>query len=189
MIELCQLYDESGKPIEGQGAPKTEIFKGALHGAIHVWIWRLKLGRLEVLLQHRAPEKPTWPNHWGESVGGHISLGEKPEVTALRETQEEIGLKLQTAELVFILKHRGYFVAENGAIENEFRWVYAYRFENETKFKLEDKKVDAVEWRLLEVVEEDLADKKRQKNYLPQGAGYYSEVFGAITKLARQQLK
>jgi 8-oxo-dGTP pyrophosphatase MutT (NUDIX family) len=54
-----------------------------------------------VLLQHRD-DKPeiVWPNHWA-IFGGHIEDGETPEQAALREIEEELGLRLEPP-LVFI---------------------------------------------------------------------------------------
>lgn len=189
MTELWQLYDESGEPIAGQGASKDDIYKGALHGAVHVWVWRLLNDQVELLLQHRAPQKLTWPNTWGESVGGHIDLSESPETAALREATEEIGVNIKFKDLVLITKRKDYLVAPNGAIENEFRWVYAYQLQVEIELELEENKVDDAKWRSLGKVKQDLADKKIQKQYLPQGATYYHEVFAAIEKLATQMLK
>lgn len=48
-----------------------------------------------VLLQHRD-DRPdiVWPNHWA-MFGGHLEAGETPEEAAIREIEEELGLRLE----------------------------------------------------------------------------------------------
>ncbi len=58
MSEQLQLYDEQGRALQGQGASKTVVHgQGLLHGGSHVWIWRIKDGTIEILLQKRAGQK------------------------------------------------------------------------------------------------------------------------------------
>lgn len=57
-----------------------------------------------VLLQHRD-DRPdiVWPNHWA-IFGGHIEEGETLQQAALREIEEELGLRL-APPLVLIRHH------------------------------------------------------------------------------------
>lgn len=54
-----------------------------------------------VLLMKRAPHKRIFPNQYN-GLGGHIERGEDPKTGAIREIQEECGLKVQDAHLVAI---------------------------------------------------------------------------------------
>jgi len=68
-----------------------------------------------VLLQHRD-DKPEirWPGAWA-IFGGHVEEGETPEEAALREMEEELGLRLEgPLSLVF-----------HGADETRERFIYA----------------------------------------------------------------
>jgi len=56
-------------------------------------------------LQLRAKNKKLFPNKWDVSVGGHISAGEEPLTTAVRETKEELGLEISREDLVFVLTY------------------------------------------------------------------------------------
>ena len=115
--ELWQLYDEQGVALEDKGSAKDEVFsKGLLHGAAHVWIWRIKDGIPEVLLQKRAPNKRTWPNRYDISAAGHIDLGETPLDTALREANEEIGLNVTPDKLKHFGVHRAHLETENNQL-------------------------------------------------------------------------
>lgn len=129
MKEQWQLYDEQGRALEGQGANKEAVFNdGILHGASHVWIWRRdSSGEIEILLQRRAANKRTWPGRYDISAAGHIDLGETPLIAALREAKEEINLDIDSNDLKLFGVHRAYMQAENGAIENEFQWLTAWR--------------------------------------------------------------
>lgn len=189
MTEHWQLYDESGEPIVGQGATKSDVYAGALHGAAHVWIWRVKAKTLELLIQKRAADKRTWPDFWDISAAGHIDLGETPEVAATREVEEEIGLKVESSELVLLTKRRDLLHAPGGAIENEYRWVYAMRLEDDFNFVFGDKEVEELKWRPLTTIKQELADENSQQKYVPQGPAYFKEVFSAIEKLAGQAAK
>lgn len=56
-------------------------------------ILRDKEGR--ILLQHRTDDARLFPGLWGY-FGGHIEEGETPEEAVKRETQEELGLTIDT---------------------------------------------------------------------------------------------
>jgi len=69
-----------------------------LHRAVHVLVY---LSPQEILLQRRSIHKDTFPLHW-ECVGGHVGPGESYEETALREVEEELGVR--ASELTFLTK-------------------------------------------------------------------------------------
>ncbi|MFC1686953.1 NUDIX domain-containing protein [Patescibacteria group bacterium] len=53
----------------------------------------------KILLQHRTDDARLFPGLWGY-FGGHIEEGESPEEAAKRETQEELGLDLQSVQFI-----------------------------------------------------------------------------------------
>lgn len=87
--EIFPLVDQDGNVI-GQ-APRSVCHDGSklLHPVIHLHIFNSE-GNL--YLQKRADTKDIQPGKWDSSVAGHIDLGEAPEVAALREAGEELGL-------------------------------------------------------------------------------------------------
>lgn len=183
MSELWQLYDEQAKPLDGQGAPKEDVFsKGLLHGASHVWIWRKKRGTLEVMLQRRASGKRTWPDCLDISAAGHIDLGESPETAALREAEEEIGLTIDPSKLFFLDRFRAHLEAGENLIENEHQFLYLLRTDQED-FKSDGVEVNSTEWRALDVFEvQTLVDNSSE--YVPHGNEYYELVIRGIRKVS-----
>src|SRR5260370_34170807 len=72
-----------------------------IHRAIAVLIFDKK-GKL--LIQKRTLTKDTSPGYWSDSVGGHVAYGEEYLPVAVRETQEELGIKVNPKDLEFMGK-------------------------------------------------------------------------------------
>ncbi len=87
--EIFPLVDETGNVI-GQ-APRSVCHDGSklLHPVIHLHIFNSKG---DLFLQKRSATKDIQPNRWDSSVAGHIDLNETPEIAAVREASEELGL-------------------------------------------------------------------------------------------------
>ncbi|MFV0328465.1 MAG: NUDIX hydrolase [Dysgonomonas sp.] len=98
--EIFPLVDEDGN-ITGQ-ASRSICHNGSklLHPVIHLHIFN---SQGELYLQKRSATKDVQPNKWDSSVAGHIDLNETPEVAALREASEELGLS--GLSLHFITKY------------------------------------------------------------------------------------
>lgn len=69
-----------------------EIPQGYYHLVVHVWI-RNRKG--QYLIAQRSEDRPTFPLMW-ECVGGSALKGEDSLTAALRETEEEVGVKLSS---------------------------------------------------------------------------------------------
>jgi isopentenyl-diphosphate delta-isomerase len=179
MQELWQLYDDQGRPITGKGATKDEVFgKGLLHAASHVWIWRKRQDHVEILVQKRAADKRTWPNRYDISAAGHIDLSEDPLTAALRETQEEIGLDVAPDQLQCIGVYRAHLEATQGAIENEFQWLYILELTRDAPFDLQQKEVASLEWKTARALKQEVATDPDL--YVPHGKVYFDTILQAI---------
>jgi isopentenyldiphosphate isomerase len=133
--ELWQAYNEQGEPIAGKGLTKPQARSGILHGAAHLWIWRKRAGKIEILLQKQAANKATWPSFLDISVAGHIDPGEDPLTSALREADEEIGFAPAAAEVRLLFVHHARLHDDiSGADENEFQWVYGLELTKDAAF-------------------------------------------------------
>src|SRR4029077_332631 len=110
----------------GVTKPKAEVHRdGDWHRAAHVWIVTPD-GRL--LLQRRSLRKENYPGLWDVSAAGHLSAGETAIECAVRETFEELGLRIEPNELRFLGTLRESCVLNGGAyIDNEVHEVFLVR--------------------------------------------------------------
>lgn len=122
--EWIDVLTPGGVPA-GIVKPKPDVHRdGDWHRCAHVWIVASD-GRL--LLQRRALVKENWPGLWDISVAGHVSAGESAAGAAVRETFEEIGLRIAAEELVHIGTLRYSVRLREDYIENEFHEVHVVR--------------------------------------------------------------
>ena len=89
-MELWDLYDENRIPTGETHVRGERIPEGSYHLVVHVWI---RNERGEYLISRRSASRPTYPLLW-ECVGGSVLAGEDSRSAALRETLEEVGIRL-----------------------------------------------------------------------------------------------
>ena len=174
--ELIDIYDENNTFL-GIQKMKSEAHKDGLwHSAAHLWIYNAKG---EILLQLRAKEKALYPDMWDISVAGHISAGEDPVTAALRESEEEIGLKFKRNELDFFMikKHRARFRTIKN---NEFYHIFFVKFDGDIEpLKLQQEEVQKIRLLPIKSIEEEL--KTKYKSYVPHG-DYWVEILNEVKK-------
>ena len=102
--ELIDYFDEEGK-FKGVIDKAVAHKNGLWHRSVHVWIINSKN---QILLQKRCAAKKFYPEFWDCSFAGHIGAGECSVVSAIREGEEELGLKLKESDLkyAFTLKEK-----------------------------------------------------------------------------------
>lgn len=178
---LCQLYDEHGQPLEGQGATRDDVMsKGLLHAASHVWIWRMNNDQAEVLLQKRGSDVRNYPGLYDISAAGHIDLGETPLQGALRETKEELNLDIAVSDLKLFAVYRAHLQPTAGRYDNEFQWLYSLEVTDHENFNLQEEEVDDVRWLPLEQFEAECSTD----TYVPHSEAYYETVVHALHQAA-----
>ncbi len=94
-MEMCDLVDGSGARTGRTVARGTELPRGEYYPVVHVWI---KNGAGEYLVQRRAEHLASGPGVWATTVG-HVSAGETGVCAAIREVEEELGIRLTPASL------------------------------------------------------------------------------------------
>jgi len=160
--ELVDIVDEHDKPT-GEKVTKTKAHKeGLLHRSAHIWIYNSKG---EILIQLRAKNKLLFPNRWDISAAGHVSAGEDPITSGLRELEEELGLKATEGDLEFLETHREEIKYED-IINNEYYYIYITKKDIDPKtLKLQTEEVAEIKFISIEELEKDLLE--HPEKYVP----------------------
>ncbi len=178
--QLQNLLDVLNSKGEKTGEVMTALEvhqKGLWHATAHVWIYTLNN---QVLLQKRSEEATTYPKLWDISAAGHVDTGETPEEAAIREVEEEIGIKINKEKLkkIFIEKIDVIIPIKNWP-NREFQYVYLLCLEDFSKLKLQEEEVSKVELMSLKKFEDVINDPVIYKKFVPHGK-YYQKVIEAI---------
>lgn len=175
-----QGCNEQGELIKEAPVFSAAAQKGALHASSHVWVWHPTDNGIELLLQKRAARKLTWPGYWDASAAGHVDFGEEPLTAALRETEEEIGLRLKPASLQLLFVYRQHLQDDvSGVIENEFQWVYGHCYEGSAEFIVDESEVAMVKWVGVGEFRRLIANKSTPEIVL-QGDAYFHNLLHAL---------
>jgi isopentenyldiphosphate isomerase len=125
MDERVDVLDASGKKT-GEVAWKSEAHRlGLWHRCFHCWIVSpgTPSGGPHLFVQRRASGKDTWPNRLDVTAAGHLGAGEETFEGGLREVEEELGLKVETGELVPLGTRRSELEIPAG-LDREFQEVF-----------------------------------------------------------------
>ncbi len=184
-IEYVDVLDAYMRPT-GEVVPKDEAHSRELwHAGAHAWIYRLHNGAAQLLMQHRHPDKEIYPNTWDISAAGHVSAGQTPEQTAIRETKEELGLDIAESELTLIGVTRAVrFIPNKGWTHRVFDYNYLVRQDNldPATLTLQAEETTAAEWRDINAVEADLRDPELAKMYSLRQSYLYVLAFEEIRR-------
>ena len=176
MDEYIDILNEAGEP-NGTTCLKSEAHKkGLFHASAHIWIFN---NRNEVLIQKRAANKDTFPNLWDVSVAGHISAGEKPIVSAIREVKEEIGLSIEQENLHYIGTSKKRIQHYKDLIDFELHHIYMCKFDFDiNSLKIQEEEVAEVN--LISIQNLIKLVHSNESNFVPHGKSYFKMVFDAI---------
>lgn len=154
-MEYFDIRNEDGT-ITGKVKERSKVHEdGDLHGTSHVWISRKnETGQYELLLQKRSAYKDAYPGCYDISSAGHLPAGQEYLASALRELEEELGMKAREEDLIFLGIHKGY--SEEMFYGKPFRnyeisHVYLYdRPVKISELHLQETEVESVKWMSLE---------------------------------------
>jgi isopentenyl-diphosphate delta-isomerase type 1 len=88
--ELFDLVDGSDRVLGTVKRGDTNTNPALIHRAVAIMVFDER-GRL--FLQKRSRSKDTYPGYWSISASGHVKSGETYPQAAIRELQEELGIK------------------------------------------------------------------------------------------------
>ena len=152
-MEYIDIFDENNNPT-GQIKEKQQAHEdGDFHRTAHIWIINNKN---ELLLQKRSPNKKTHPNCWDISGAGHIRAGETVINGAIRELEEELGVKAKKEDLQFISIVKSTKNPKN----HEFGYVYLLKSNNKIEdYIFTDEEVSQVKYVYFEDLEKMVQEK------------------------------
>ncbi len=146
--EILDIVDENDNIVNQ--ASKEEVYeKKYPHRIVHIFIFN---DNGEMALQLRSKDKSYLPHHWSTAVGGHVQSGESYEDAALREFEEELGVKTPiTLMFCDIYKdNRGYT-----------KFLSTFRANYNGPFKVEPKEVEKVQFFKVNEIREMIKNNER----------------------------
>ncbi|MBI5529972.1 MAG: NUDIX domain-containing protein [Candidatus Doudnabacteria bacterium] len=149
--EILQCCDENGKITVGK--TRAEVHEQPLK------FWHLTTGIYvvnpegRILCSKRSEKLNQNPGRWQMAFGGHVKYSQTPAQNAVDELDEEIGLKVSSADLYFLDTRK------NPNFKH-VSWLYAYVFDGKkSDIKFNDGEIEKVEWRdMLEALQEGQKD-------------------------------
>ena len=173
--ELIDIYDSKNRPLNKKKMKSEAHRKGLWHRVAHVWIYN---SNKEIMLQLRAKNKEVYPNLWDISVAGHIAAGERESVSAMREVEEEIGLKISENELQ-LLSIKNVQFTTNTTINNEIIYLYLLKYDGNIKqLKIQEDELQEIKFF-------KLTELEKQLNETPEKFTPYGDYFHQIIKRIR----
>lgn len=149
-MEILDIVDETGTPTGETVEREVAHREGIRHRTAHVWIFRKRDGKVQILLQKRSDNKDSDPGCYDISSAGHIPAGCDYIPSAVRELKEELGVDIDGVELIYCGQRNFRFEREfHGKLfrDNQVSNVYALWLDREEKdFVLQEEEVSEVRW-------------------------------------------
>jgi len=150
-MEMFDVIDMDGNKtgaIKERGVVHRE---GALHATSHIWIAREnEKSGYDILLQKRSTCKDSHPGCYDISSAGHIGAGDEALKSALRELEEELGIKAKSEELLeFGVQYKNYEGEFYGKPfrDNQRSILYLYKEPiNMEELVLQESEIESVIW-------------------------------------------
>lgn len=138
MEEILDIYTRNGEHL---GSKEKSICHSSNPGFYHkpVWIWIIN-SKGQILVQKRATTKKNFPNLWDMPSAGHVSAGETSIQGAIRETEEELGLKTIESDYIYVAE----YIAD---ISWELAQLYLLKMDKDiSDMQLQVEEVAEVKW-------------------------------------------
>lgn len=149
-LEFFDVLDENGQKT-GKIKERSLVHEdGDIHGTVHIWIRRKTQKGYDLLLQKRSMNKDSFPGCYDISSAGHISAGDEPLESAIRELSEELGIYATRDQLKYVGTHKGIMHGNfygRDFKNHEISSVYIYEEPVDiNKLKLQTDEVEDVMW-------------------------------------------
>ena len=160
MAEYLDVIDDNGNLTGETVAREVAHRDGIRHRTSHLWLLRKKDGALQILLQKRSADKPSFPNCYDISSAGHIPAGGEFASSALRELKEELGVEVQAEDLVYCGQRKFHFEEifhGERFKDNQISNVYLLWMDREAEeFQVQKEELSEVRWFEFEECIEDV---------------------------------
>ena len=181
MDEYIEEYDFEGKPTGNKILKSYAHKNGVFHSTIHLWLYT---SDREILVQKRSKNKTINPDVWDIiSVAGHIGYSESKKNAAIREAQEEIGVKLND----FDLKNIGIYYNKKKfkhLIDAEFHNVFISEIKKESIDKnFRNEEVDEIKFLRIDEIKNIINNKTEGYLILDDSVQYYNDVLSKINSI------
>lgn len=137
--EILEIVDKDGNVLSVAPRGKIHGNPALMHRVVHVLV---SDNNGSIYLQKRSMNKDVAPGKWDTSVGGHVERGEDLETAALREMQEELGIKCKL-EYLYSYVHSNQYETEQ---------VHTYRCTHHGPVTFNRQEIDEVRpWSIQEI--------------------------------------
>jgi len=157
---MLEVVDENDNVVGLETRAKVHQ-DGLLHREIHIWFLTPKG---EIIFQHRAKDKDTYPDKLDATVGGHVEPKMSYEETAIKECKEETGIDIDLSKLLFLRKMRKKSFDEVTKLTNNtIRSQYAYLYNGPiSELQVEEGKAEGFEaWKIDDLPNLSEVDKSK----------------------------
>lgn len=172
--ELFLVTDENDQPLAP--LPRKLVHGHNIwHRSAHVWILN---NQGQILCQQRSLYKESHPGFWESFFGGHLRPGETYQSGAVREVNEELGIKLNMENLKFwkVNKYKGLPDGHN----HEFQGIFVTEWNGETsELAFNDGEVEQVSWKEISEVKREV-EQNGEKTWVQ--IGYELELLDYLQK-------
>jgi len=132
--EMLCVVDDNDRIVNT--LPRNEIHANGLkHRAVHILVFNQQG---ELFLQKRSMKKDLNKGLWDTSAAGHVDAGEDYTPSAIRETEEELGINIETT-LEYLFK-----LSPTPQLGMEF--IQVYRCLHSGPFELNSDEIDEGTW-------------------------------------------
>lgn len=171
-MEYIDILNDKGE-LTGEVASREDVHRaGHLHKVIHVLVINSKG---ELLIQKRTPNKEKNPNMWDISCAGHLSSGNTSIEGAIREFQEELGIKIESSDIKLIYSLKRSYIPKQEFIENEIQDVYLCKKDIDINdVKVQKEEVAEVKYIPFELYVENFYNKN--KDFVYRGEEYKNVI-------------
>lgn len=159
-MEYIDVVDNKNNIIDT--ASKDDIYtKQLTHRIIHVFVFN---NEGKIALNLRAKDLPFCADHWCTAVAGHVSAGETPELAAMRESEEEIGITPKSLEFLY----EDFYTDTSGPD----KFLHTYKYISEGPFHPNPREVQRVEYFTIDQI----------RNMIAAGEKFHPELLYLLNK-------